>query len=146
MKTTYLINKTQPDGSVRLCVASSAEWMAIVKGNKKIPTEQRRYFILDYIADGDNLDCMVIETSLEEYRSWDRSRSAEKRNRCAKQKFQHLSLNTPLNDSENSETLLDMISADEQVESMVCDSIMIDELKKTLADWKPWANDMLVVH
>ena len=146
MKTTYLINKIQPDGSVRLCVASSAEWMAIVKGNKKIPTEQRRYFILDYIADGDNLDCMVIETSLEEYRSWDRSRSAEKRNRCAKQKFQHLSLNTPLNDSETSETLLDMISADEQVESMVCDSIMIDELKKTLADWKPWANDMLEMY
>ncbi len=146
MKTTYLLNKAQPDGSVCLCVVPAAEWTAVVTENKGLPAAQRRYFILDYIADGDDLDCMVIEASLEEYRAWDRSRPAEKRNRRAGQAFQHLSLNAPLNDSEDAGTLLDIIPAETQVESMACDLVLMDELKKALADWKPWANDLLELY
>ncbi len=146
MKTIYLMNKAQPDGSTCLSVASAAEWLSAVTGNKGLPIEQRRYFILDYIADGDDLDCIVIETSLADYREWDRGRPAEKRNRRAGQAIQQLSLDAPLNDSEDSGSLLDLIAADTQVESTACDIVLMDELKKALASWRPWANDLLEMY
>ena len=59
--TTYLVNKRQSDGTVRLSVADHAEWLAVVKANRELPAEQRRYFIVDYIKDGTDLDCMVTE-------------------------------------------------------------------------------------
>jgi len=138
--------KVQPDGSTCLSVASAAEWLSAVNGNKGLPFEQRRYFILDYIADGDDLDCMVIETSLAEYREWDRSRPAEKRNRRAGQALQQVSLDTPPYDSEDSGSLLDLIAADTQVESTACDTVLMDELRKALASWQPWANDLLEMY
>lgn len=146
MKTAYLINKLQADGSVQLSIADHKEWQAVVRANKQLPAEQRRYFILDYIKDGADLDCMVIETSLEEYRDWDRSRLAEKRNRRAGQVFQQLSLDASLNDSEASGTLLDMIAAEDQVETEACDIVLMDELKKALAEWKPWASELLELY
>ena len=38
MKTTYLINKTLPDGSVCLAVATAAEWLEVTYANKWRPT------------------------------------------------------------------------------------------------------------
>ena len=61
MKTTYLVNQEQPDGSVCLAVVSSTVWRTIVERNKQLPLDQQRYFIIDYIKDGDELDRMVIE-------------------------------------------------------------------------------------
>ena len=59
-KTTALINKVHADGSVRRSVVSSTEWSAVARRNKKIPADQRRYFIVDYIAERDRIDRMVI--------------------------------------------------------------------------------------
>lgn len=146
MKTTYLINRAQPDGSVCLSVATASEWLTAVSGNKGLPVEQRRYFILDYIADGDDLDCMVIETTLAEYHKWDKCRPAEKRNRRAGQAFQHLSLDAPFTNSEESGSLMDHIAADTQVESIACDRLLMDELDKALSLWKPWAKDLLALY
>ena len=146
MKTTYLMNKVQPDGSICLSVASASEWVTVVNENKGLPIKQRRYFICDYIADGDDLDCIVIETSLAEYRQWDRERSAERRNRRAGRAFQHLSFSTPINEAEDSVSLLDSIAADAQVESVVCDQVLMNELRKALASWKPWANELLEMY
>ena len=146
MKTTYLLNKVQTDGSICLSVASVDEWISAVNENKGKPINQRRYFIRDYIADGDDIDCMVIETSLAEYRKWDRTRPAEKRNRRAGRAFQHLSLDAPINESEDSGSFTDLIASDTQVESMVCDQVLMDELRKALASWKPWANELLEMY
>ncbi len=146
MKTIYLMNKPQPDGSTCLSVATAAEWLAAVNGNKGLSAEQRRYFILDYIADGDDLDCMVIETPLAEYRKWDRGRPAEKRNRHVGQAFQQLSLDAPFYGSEDSGNLLDLIASDTQVESEACDIVLMEELQKALASWRPWANDLLEMY
>ena len=146
MKTTYLINKEQSDGSVCLSIVSASEWLSIVKENKGLSLEQKRHFILDYIADGDDLDCMVIEASLAEYRAWDCTRPAEKRNRRAGQPFQHVSLDAPINDSESSGSLMDLVAADTLVEDMACDLVLMDELKKALASWRPWANELLDVY
>lgn len=146
MKTTYLINKPQADGSIQLTIVDREEWRIVVKANKLLPIERRRYFILDYIKDGTDLDCMVIETSLEEYRAWDRSRPAEKQNRRAGQVFQQLSLDAPLSDSEDSGTLLELVAAEDQVEAAACDIVLMYELKKALAMWKPWANELLELY
>lgn len=146
MRTTYLINKVQPDGSICLSVASVEEWIAVVNENKGLPVEQRRNFIRDYIADGDDLDCLIIETSLAEYRKWDRARLAEKRNRRAGRAFQILSLDAPINESEDSMSLVDLIGVDMQVEFIACDQVLMDELRKALASWKPWANELLEMY
>lgn len=37
MKTTYLVNKEQADGSVYLTAVSSAEWLEVVESNKSLP-------------------------------------------------------------------------------------------------------------
>ena len=143
MKTTYLVNQEQPDGSVRLEVVSSREWLSVVERNKHLPADQQRYFILDYIMDGDVLDCMVIETSAADYRDWNRKRLAARRNRKAEKNFQHLSIDAPLGGLFGTDTLADVLASEEQVEVLACDQILLDELHEALALWKPWANDLL---
>lgn len=140
MKTTYLVNQTQPDGNVRLTVVSSAEWLSIVRANKQVQPEERRYFIADYIADGNDLDCIIIEAPYEDYLIWNRERLFERRNRRIAQKFQHLSLNAPIADSVN---LLEVVASEAQVEDASCDAVLIEELRAALNTWKPWANDLL---
>ena len=94
MKTTYLLNKEQPDGSICLSVASAEEWRVVAAANKGLPAEQRRYFIFDYISDGDTIDRMVIETSREDYRKWHREHMSAERNRKLGENYQILSLDT----------------------------------------------------
>ena len=69
MKTTYLVYK-QVNGIRQLVTATPEEWDTILKGNRGLPAEQRRYFIKDCFADGDELDCMYIEMTAVEYREW----------------------------------------------------------------------------
>lgn len=93
MKITYLAYTKQPDKSTRLSVVSYDEWKQVVQKNRMLPAEKRRYFITDCFHDAGTLDCMVIETSYEEYRQWNRERMAAKRNRNLGQKICILSLN-----------------------------------------------------
>ena len=147
MKTTYLLNKKKPDGTVCLEVAARSEWLSAVNEDKLLPPDQRRRFIFDYIPDGKELDCMVIEVPPEEYRDWDRDRPRAKRNRKIGKKFLHLSLDAPLTDADDPGSLLDLIAANSTpVESAACELVLLDELKKALAIWKPWANDLLEMY
>lgn len=143
MKTTYLINKRQPDGTLALETATYVEWLSIVSMNKQIPSDQRRYFIRDYIADGDELDCMIIETSVKEYRTWNREHMAATRNRLAGKKFQHLSLDAKLFDTDEVESFQDILTVDGPEEELLCNGLLIQDLRAALAHWKPWANDLL---
>lgn len=143
MKTTYLINKPQADGTVGLSLATCDEWINVVKTNKHLPPEQRRYFILDYIMDGDNLDRMVIEAPFPEYQTWIKEHMARKRNHKAGEKHQHLSLDAKLFDGGGTETLLDVIPAVVSAEETACGQMLAAALRQYLATWKPWANDLL---
>ena len=143
--TTYLINKQQTDGIIRLSVADRAEWLAVVRANRELPTEQRRYFIVDYIKDGTDLDCMVMEVPADAYRVWIRGYMAEKRNREAGKGYQLLSADAPAADSDGL-GLLDTISAGCSVEEYVCGEMLLADLREALAAWKPWANDLLDVY
>lgn len=143
MKTTYLLNKIQSDGNVRLSIATFEEWLAVVNDNKSLPATQQRFFIVDCIADGDNMDRMVMETTAEEYRKWNRDRMASARNRALGKSYQILSLDAPLQTKDVSLDLRDALSSGEQVEEQVCSTILEAELRIALTTWKPWANDML---
>lgn len=147
MKTTYLLNKKQLDGTVCLEVVTREEWLTAVDEDKLLPSDQRRRFIFDCIPDGKGLDCMVIEVPPKDYRDWDRNRPKAKQNRQIGKKFQHLSLDAPLTDADDAGNLFDLIAADvAQVESSACDQILMDELRIALAAWKPWAVELLELY
>lgn len=110
MKITYLINQVQPDGSARLSAVSTDEWRSAIRGNDGLLLERQRYFIRDYIADGDNIDCMVIEVSAREYIQWDKDRSAARRNREAGKNFHVSSLDAPLSGMDRTMARLEQLS------------------------------------
>lgn len=143
MKMTYLLNKQQPDGTVQLEIATYDEWLGLVEANKLLPPSQRRYFIRDYIADGYELDCMVIEVSRQEYCTWNREHMAAERNRSTGKKFQHLSLDVKLFSADEGESLQDSLITANLMEDMVCERMLIENLRVSLAHWKPWANGLL---
>lgn len=137
------MNKPQADGSVALSAVPYSEWAEVVKANQQLPAEQRRYFILDYIEDGSELDCMVIEAPADEYRVWIREHMASKRNREAGKNFQFLSLDAALSGNDEFETLLDYIPSANGTEEIAYEQLLTEALRKELAAWRPWANDLL---
>lgn len=143
MKTTYLVNKEQKDGSVRLTAVSSAEWLEVVESNKLLPADRRRYFILDYIAEDGDLDRMVIEAPADVYRDWHREHMAAQRNRELGKGFCRLSLDVPVPIEHDYARLEESVATEEDVEEMVCSRMLMDELREKLAAWKPWANELL---
>ena len=79
MKTTYLLREVQKDGSVQLVETTSDNWHAIVKADSVRPRCERRFFIYDIIPDEGGLDCMVIETTWDEWKDWDNKQRAVRR-------------------------------------------------------------------
>ncbi len=143
MRTTYLMNKVQPDGSVRLSIATFEEWLAVLETNKSLPTGQQRHFIVDCIADSQDMDRMVIETTAAEYREWNRERMASARNHALGKTYQMLSLDVPVRVEDAILDLKETLSSSEQVEEQVSAQILAAQLREALTVWKPWANDML---
>ncbi len=70
MKNTYLVKKQNDNGMFVLEEVSGTQWIEIVKRNKSLPKEQKRYFISDCIEESDGIDRMYIEVSYEEYKKW----------------------------------------------------------------------------
>lgn len=89
------------------------------------------------------MDRMVIEASAEAYRVWHREHMAAQRNRAAGRNFLHLSTDASLFDDGEMECLLDTLAGTSKVEEDACDHILLEQLRAELAQWKPWANDML---
>lgn len=143
MKITYLINKPQANGNVELAVAARCEWQEIVNANKQLPPEQQRFFIRDCIADGDELDWMIIETTREEYLAWHKEHESCARNRALRQEFKHLSADVVVNTGNDFALLVDMIPSPDCVEDDCCGQMLMESLRQALAAWKPWANDLL---
>lgn len=142
-KTTYLINKVHADGSVRLSVVSSTECSAVARRNKEIPADQRRYFIVDYIAERDRIDRMVIETTFEAYSEWNREHARTERNRKLAKSFRFYSLEDVIT-RENGGGYPEMDNkAEYSVEDQIFDRILIWDLRDRLAAWRPWANELL---
>lgn len=134
MKTTYLINSIQPDGSTALVETTAEHWHEITENNKLLPKDERRYFITDIISESGNLDRMIIEASYKEYLRWMVERSPTIRNNSLKKQYTHLSL-----DAEIANDAIDPRGFEEDVMSRV----YLTQLQKALESWNPWAVDFL---
>lgn len=143
MKTTYLINKTLSDGTVQLSIATFEEWLAVVNANKSLPVCQQRYFIVESIVEGHDMDRIVIESTAEEYRKWNRGPMASARNRVLSKNYQVLSLDVPVRVKDTMLNLKDALKSDEDVEEQACFQMLETQLRDALTAWKPWAADML---
>ena len=137
MKTTYLVNDRQPDGNVALVETTAERWREIVKENKLLPKEERRYFVVDIINEPGVFDSMIIEVPYEEYLAWDAERNRTTRNRSFKKQFQHFSA-----DVGSADTILSQCAYEETTMS----EMSICELCSALANWHPWGLDFLKLY
>lgn len=83
-----------------LKTASLEEWVSILRKNKGLPPESRRYFIIDCIIEDEELDRMYIEVDRDAYDEWHRDNQAAYRNRITKNLFLHLSLDAVVDNAE----------------------------------------------
>ena len=144
MKTTYLVYK-QVNGVRQLVTATQEEWDAIMKGNRGLPMEQRRYFMKDCFEDGDELDCIYIETTAAEYREWNSKNTVTQQKRKAGSSYSFLSLDAGVPET-GLESLQESVPSAFNLESLAIDRLLIDELKAALRKWKPWAEELLELY
>lgn len=143
--TIYLINKEQADGSMRLTQVSGKEWYGVTQENKGLPLAQRRYFVDMTIVDGDTLDSVVMETTRSDYLAWHRDHMSAARNRVYGEKmFDFISLDAPVPAHEDRDggTVVDIPDAEFDM-TRVDALVDLERVRKKLAKWKPWANDVL---
>jgi hypothetical protein len=143
MKTTYLIYKDPTATNKELKVATQQEWDAILKANRGLPMDQRRCFIKDCFEDSGELDCLYIETGLQEYRKWHSKHECRERKRKEGAKTLILSLNLATSSFSDDGTLLDIIPDTYNLEDTVMSELMLKKLEQELIRWKPWAGEML---
>lgn len=144
MKTTYLVYK-QVDGVRQLVAATQEEWDAIMKGNRGLPMGQRRCFMKDCFEDGDELDCMYIETTAAEYREWNSENTIAQRKRKVSSSYSFLSLDAGVPEN-GLESLHESVPSALNLESLATDHLLIEELKTALRKWKPWAEELLELY
>ncbi len=145
MKVTYLINKEQTDGSVILTIGTKEELRKILLANKGLAVNQRRNFIADYISNGTDMDCIIVEVSVEEYRRFNREHMASERNRKLMNMYCHISLDDNIHEQKDL-TAEDILADDLNLEETITSEILMEELKDRLSNWKPWATDMLEIY
>ena len=144
MKFTYLVYK-QIDGIRQLAVATQEEWDAILKENRRLPSELRRRFIKDCFEDGDEVDCMYIEVSVPEHREWNSKNTIRQKKRKIGTRYTYLSLDAGIPDTDI-ESLHECVSSEFNLENLVSDQVLIEELKCALRAWKPWAEELLELY
>ena len=88
---------------------------------------------------------MIIEVSYAEYKKWNSRHTITERSRKAGKEYQFLSLDAVLNETDDI-TLLECLRSAEDMEAAVISEMIMDELKKQLFAWKPWAVDLLAYY
>lgn len=142
MKTTYLFMDKSANGETCLVMGTLEQYKAITIANAKLPMEQRRHFIVDRIPEGGELDVMYIETDYSKYLEWRRQYVASHRNRQYAKLYTIISLDAA-NPIDESLTMHDCIPAETNVEQEAIENAEMDSLRVRLANWKPWAADLL---
>lgn len=141
LKTTFLVRKIKDDAKSGLVRVSAAEWTKILKENKNLPTEQKRYFIIDCIDD----DRMYIEVSLEEHRDWNIRHTISERNRKFGEKFSFCSLEQDIIDHEGISTEDILINNNDSIAESES-RIHVEEFEAALKSWEPWAYDIYLAY
>ncbi len=142
MKNTYLVRVMTGPMAGTLRTASLEEWANILRKNKELPPESKRYFIIDCIIEDEELDRMYIEVDRDVYDEWHRDNQAAYRNRLIKKLFLHLSMDAMVDGAEGF-TLHDTVSSGYSLEAHAVSNLTMATLRTQLSDWKPWALDLL---
>ena len=66
MKNTYLIYKDINADKKELIVATKEQWNQVLKTNRTLPREQRRFFVCDSFEDCGEIDRMFISDCSKE--------------------------------------------------------------------------------
>ena len=145
MKNTFLVFNDPTNPKSGLHVASIQEWDQILKRNKTLPREQRRFFITDAFEDCGEIDCMYIETTREEYDKWHSQKVYSERKRKIEEQYRKVSLQYPYPSNEGF-FYEDVVPCDFNLEETVLEGKVIEALKEKLAEWKPWGVEMLELY
>ena len=133
----------QDKTSKKLVIADEQQWKEITAQNLSCPKDQRRYFIADIIVDGDEMDCMIIETTEEEHRRWCTERKPIYRNLKAQKLVKVLSIDATFDTGTEENSLLAFLPSETNEIGNVQSDIAMEQLRVALREWKPWAEDML---
>ena len=145
MKNTFLVfnDPTNPNSGLR--TANVKEWDQILKRNKTLPRDQRRFFITDAFEDCGEIDCMYIETTQEEYNKWHSKKVYSERKRKIEEQYRKVSLQYPYPSNEGF-YYEDVVPCDYDLEESVLEALKLEALKKELSEWKPWGIEMLELY
>lgn len=88
------------------------------------------------------LDCLYIETSREEYNRWHSRYEVSVQKRKCEKGYRMLSLDY-FSDGDDNIPLQNVLASSEDIEKEVGSDMMMQELRRRLAEWKPWANELL---
>ena len=141
MKNTFLVLNDPKNPKSGLRVATLAEWDQILKANKELPREQRRFFIADSFEDCGEIDCMYIETTREEYNKWHSDRQEIYRKRKCGDNYSVFPFSEPVYGSEEELELEDTVSDGFDLEEYVTDSVLIDEIREAVKKRNVWEID-----
>lgn len=141
-KTTILIYKDMNDPKKGLMEATQEEWSAIMRANKGLPMCQRRCFIEDCFEDCGVIDRMFIEVPYAKYLVWHKEKMGQERNRVRGKEYVHFSINRDLHGAEGC-SIQDTIPAEFDLEESIIGEMVLERLREQLANWKPWALELL---
>ena len=141
VKSTVLVRSINQSGQSILKEISGQELKIIFLKNKKLPKEERRYFMVSRIREGDVLDKMYIEIPYEEYKAWNSGQTVRRVKNQYRSLYKHISLEQTAEDGgEQAEEWL--LAAQDSVETVIETDMMNENLLKALALWQPWAVDL----
>lgn len=143
MNTTYLFKEETTNGQKKLRIGTGQEFDEIKLQNRSLPVEERRYFIKEKSLDVENPDILFIEVSREEYIQWNRENNARYKNTLAGQTYSMESLESVLNAVAHGKVDEAALYDYEAGYEEVLDQAWLDELRKNLMEWRPWAGDLL---
>ncbi len=140
-----MIAEQQDNGSKHLVVVPHAEWISVVKANKGLPEDQKRYFIRDVIIENDKIDLMVYEAPRARYLKWHRAQEEARSNwnTIKKNNIQFLSIEALTYNEDCWDNFPNRIMPDNMMADVVISQMDVELLRATLDVWKPWANDLL---
>lgn len=141
MRITYLVYENGQSGG-KLKVATKEEWSQIMDENRGLPCDKRRYFIEDTIDDFGEIDRIYIETSKQEYDRWHADNQRNRRKRKSSKGIEIVSMDFESYTDENC-SLHGVVTDRINWETLIDESMEMESLTLALAEWQPWAIDIL---
>ncbi len=143
MKTAYLFKEETTNGQKKLRIGTAQEFAKIAEQNRTLPIEERRYFIKEKSLDPDSPDYLFIEVDRDEYDKWNKENVMRCRNIKAAQRFTMMSMELVLQNVHTGKLEESALLREDPMFEEVITEKMLEELRQMLADWQPWALDVL---